>query len=150
MEGKKNEVVKKRKGSKHDKTGCLTCRYRWGWYLPSCFRPRVNSFPRRKKCSDNSFPICGTCRRLNLECIREPVRQIVPALGSASSAGSHSPPITNVSLNWEPLRPHGGIDALTRRHIMRHYVSILTGLLSISQQHNSFLSGKHPLHKCFS
>lgn len=26
---------------------------------------------------------------------------------------------------------------------MRHYVSILTGLLSISPQHNSFLSGKH-------
>ena len=26
---------------------------------------------------------------------------------------------------------------------MRHYVNILTGLLSISHQHNSFLSGKN-------
>lgn len=61
---------KKRTGTTRERTGCLTCRQ------------------RRKKCDDNTYPICGHCRRLNLECVREAPRPLQISVGSSSQSGT--------------------------------------------------------------
>jgi hypothetical protein len=39
---------------------------------------------RRKKCVPNIFPVCGACERLNLKCVREAPRQILPVFQSTA------------------------------------------------------------------
>ncbi|ETN41656.1 uncharacterized protein HMPREF1541_03592 [Cyphellophora europaea CBS 101466] len=124
--------VRRRQGSKHDKTGCLTCRF------------------RRKKCTQNTFPVCGTCARLNLECVRQPVRSIVPATGAQATPTSPdepqrlqlSLPVAPSSPSWDgPTRDAGA----QRRHAMRYYITVLTQHVTVSEQYNSFLSAFLPM-----
>ncbi|RKK28521.1 hypothetical protein BFJ66_g3435 [Fusarium oxysporum f. sp. cepae] len=117
---------KKRKGSKHDKTGCLTCRY------------------RRKKCTENTFPNCGTCIRLNLECVRDPIRRVVPCSGDDNI----QPLLTRYQLDTPPtqLSPLPlNLNSPKRRQAMNHYIRVLSELLTISKNNNSFLSDFLPL-----
>ena len=66
VSGKPRKKFKKRSGTTRERTGCLTCRQ------------------RRKKCDDNTYPICGHCRRLNLECVREAPRAVYINVGNAA------------------------------------------------------------------
>lgn len=161
------KTVQRRKGSKHDKTGCLTCRYRsvYSPKLPFFFRPpstgqsfgnifsrywtHANLANRRKKCVENTFPVCGACLRLNLECIRDPIRRIVPpsrssateASGTAEETPRQSAPESTAltrPLACLPLQT----ESLRRRHAMNHYIKVLSELLTVSKHNNSFLSGK--------
>ncbi|KAJ5235455.1 uncharacterized protein N7469_004623 [Penicillium citrinum] len=95
--------VRRRNGSKHDKTGCLTCRY------------------RRKKCTLNTIPICGDCKRLNLECVREPTRQVLPTA---------STPTMPAVFQWENSQVDGTADKFRRRAAMKFYVTVLSQLLT--------------------
>ncbi|KAI9148467.1 hypothetical protein HJFPF1_12299 [Paramyrothecium foliicola] len=129
---------KRRNGSKHDKTGCLTCRQ------------------RRKKCVTNTFPVCGECIRLNLRCVREPIRDVLPprkAGGTATSLTlqewSQQPP----SLFWLPYSPpslqqdsqYDGIDTIGRRHALSYYITVLAQMLTVCERHNSFISAFMPM-----
>ncbi|KAF5571512.1 hypothetical protein FPHYL_258 [Fusarium phyllophilum] len=116
---------KKRKGSKHDKTGCLTCRY------------------RRKKCTENTFPNCGTCIRLNLECVRDPIRRIVPRTGDDSIQSQLAQRQPNPTTQLAPLPLN--LNSPKRRQAMNHYIRVLSELLTISKSNNSFLSDFLPL-----
>jgi transcriptional activator protein UGA3 len=126
---------RRRQGSKHDKTGCLTCRF------------------RRKKCVDNSWPICGTCARLNLECVRQPARSVVPEhrITSLQKTQPHeqqlqhhaalpSPSIAMPALNVAWQESLG--NSPQRRHAMRYYITTLTQHATVSEQFNSFVSGR--------
>jgi hypothetical protein len=104
----KTDPPRKRVGSRHDKTGCLTCRCRCVTSPPllSLPTPQPQDRPlvfstsltrdfgrnRRKKCLENTFPTCGACRRLNLKCIRAPARNVVSSSTSPESnqTSSHS------------------------------------------------------------
>ncbi|PYI00920.1 hypothetical protein BO78DRAFT_434074 [Aspergillus sclerotiicarbonarius CBS 121057] len=110
--------VKRRNGSKHDKTGCLTCRY------------------RHKKCVLNTFPVCGTCKRLNLECVREPTRQVFPV---------SSNPTMDMLSQWQNSHAHGNVEHSKRRSAMNFYITILSQLLTVSEQYNCFLSAFLPM-----
>ncbi|KAH8178642.1 fungal specific transcription factor domain-containing protein [Sarocladium implicatum] len=130
-------ATRKRKGSRHDKTGCLTCRY------------------RRKKCVDNTFPICGSCARLNLECVREPARSVVPAtanVGQVDASGENAEPIAQTAavmasspIVASPAFAGLGTDTPLKRHAMRYYISVLTTHLTVSQEFNSFLTAFLPM-----
>ncbi|KAE8152362.1 fungal-specific transcription factor domain-containing protein [Aspergillus avenaceus] len=96
--------VKRRNGSKHDKTGCLTCRY------------------RKKKCIPNTFPVCGACKRLNLECVREPTRQVL------RMSVEHIQP----SHGWVVPDEGGRHESSRRRHAMTYYISVLSQLLAVT------------------
>ncbi|KAI3532258.1 hypothetical protein CSPX01_13570 [Colletotrichum filicis] len=133
--------TRRRKGSKHDKTGCLTCRY------------------RRKKCVENTFPICGTCSRLNLKCVRSTARDVVPttwveqkkstlqatqALRPSTRDNSHEP----LSSCFPLLASPPGVDQgepPQKRQVMRYYITVLSHFLTASEQFNSFLSEFLPM-----
>lgn len=115
--------VKRRRGTKHDRTGCLTCR------------------ARRKKCVENTLPRCGSCVRLNLECVREPLRRVV--LG-----GSNAP--REVNIDARP--PQDGLvpgsangRSPSTRVFMRYYVNFLAPKLTACGYQNSFLSALLPM-----
>ncbi|KAK2613430.1 hypothetical protein N8I77_000346 [Diaporthe amygdali] len=110
--------VKRRRGTKHDRTGCLTCR------------------ARRKKCVENTLPRCGSCVRLNLECVREPARR-VPGTGKPprDAAVDVRPPQDNLLPG-----PAQGRSPSTRL-FMRYYVNFLALKLTACGYQNSFLSG---------
>ena len=103
---------------------------------------------RRKKCTDNTLPVCGACRRLNLECVREPIRNIVATSANANAMPSTqqhaisadiaaAPPLSAPM----PVADSGSVDLAVKRHAMRYYMSVLTQLLTASEHFNSFLSG---------
>ncbi|KAL4888361.1 fungal-specific transcription factor domain-containing protein [Aspergillus ambiguus] len=118
-----NQNTKRRKGSKHDKTGCLTCRY------------------RRKKCTPNTFPVCGACKRLNLECVREPTRQV---LATPRESSVQSQP-HGIWRDWLPSIPGSHDQVSRRRQAINFYITVLSRLLSVSDQHNSFVSAFIPM-----
>ncbi|PWY95727.1 hypothetical protein BO94DRAFT_541832 [Aspergillus sclerotioniger CBS 115572] len=95
--------VRRRNGSKHDKTGCLTCRY------------------RHKKCTLNTFPVCGACKRLNLECVRESTRQVFSAASN---------PTMDMLSQWKTSHAHGNVEHSKRRSAMNFYITILSQLLT--------------------
>lgn len=72
-EGRTRKKFKKRTGTTRERTGCLTCRQ------------------RRKKCDNNTYPICGHCRRLNLECVREAPRAVHISVGNISQTARPQP-----------------------------------------------------------
>ncbi|KAH6962693.1 fungal-specific transcription factor domain-containing protein [Fusarium avenaceum] len=124
-------TIKRRKGSKHDKTGCLTCRY------------------RRKKCTQNTFPRCGACIRLNLECVRDAVRRINPHAHNDVSQSElvevqSSTPQIVLTTELSSLPPVD-LNSPKRRQAMNHYIRVLSELLAISLNSNSFLSKFLPL-----
>ena len=104
---------------------------------------------RRKKCSVNTFPVCGACQRLNLECVREPRRQIVqPARQKSSTANQEADANVVPSVTYGSICPSVEVDlgvtthAEARRYALKYYVTTLTQHYTISEQHNSFLSGE--------
>ncbi|KAL4794345.1 hypothetical protein BDV19DRAFT_399492 [Aspergillus venezuelensis] len=109
--------VRRRNGSKHDKTGCLTCRY------------------RRKKCIHNTFPICGDCRRLNLQCIREPT-QVLPVPAYTRADGLP---------RWPEPRGIETPEYNQRRYAMNFYITTLSHLLTVTETKNCFLSAFLPM-----
>ncbi|KAK1569629.1 fungal-specific transcription factor domain-containing protein [Colletotrichum navitas] len=145
MEGQAENAVasttqsetRRRKGSKHDKTGCLTCRY------------------RRKKCVENTFPTCGSCARLNLKCVRSSARDVVPPSWvdqkqsfkqieptprtSNVPESSSSFPLCSTMPTGDHLEPH------QKRQVMRYYITVLCHYLTASEQFNSFLSAFLPM-----
>ncbi|KAH6884267.1 fungal-specific transcription factor domain-containing protein [Thelonectria olida] len=157
------KTVQRRKSSKHDRTGCLTCRYRsvQPTAQPRCegvpaseenrqYKRQADSATRRKKCVENTFPVCGACTRLNIECIREPVRRIVPPstrsvrVPDERTQALDQPtkePSLSRQLSFLPLQS----DSLRRRHAMNHYIKVLSELLTVSKHHNSFLSDFLPM-----
>ncbi|KAE8361116.1 hypothetical protein BDV27DRAFT_148090 [Aspergillus caelatus] len=105
------EPVRRRNGSKHDKTGCLTCRY------------------RRKKCVHNTFPVCGDCRRLNLECIREPARRVLPIASHPTADGLSE---------WKSSRLHDNVENAQRRSAMNFYITTLSQLCHLAVRENRY------------
>ncbi|KAL2286162.1 hypothetical protein FJTKL_06999 [Diaporthe vaccinii] len=115
--------VKRRRGTKHDRTGCMTCR------------------ARRKKCVENTLPRCGSCVRLNLECVREPVRRVVPGTLDA---------LREATIDARP--PQDGLvpgpahcRSPSTRIFMRYYVNFLALKLTACGYQNSFLSALLPM-----
>lgn len=111
-----------------------------------------------KKCTQNAFPICGTCARLNLECVREPLRKIVPPQvmnrevvdpSRSMRTPTTVPPLFILSQPSLLSKP-GGLDLKSEsvsshhRYAMRYYVNELASHFSVSPKFNSFLSGKYP------
>lgn len=80
-EGRTRKKFKKRTGTTRERTGCLTCRQ------------------RRKKCDNNTYPICGHCRRLNLECVREAPRPITISVGNSAQTSQQPQPQPNTTSN---------------------------------------------------
>ena len=94
-----------------------------------------NTRHRRKKCLVNTLPVCGDCKRLNLECVREATRHLLPTTSS---------PIANTTSPWDYSRYYDHIELSKRRSAMSFYVTTLSQLWSVSDQNNCFLSGKTP------
>ncbi|KAK2050040.1 hypothetical protein LZ31DRAFT_487715 [Colletotrichum somersetense] len=145
MEGQaENAVVsttqsetRRRKGSKHDKTGCLTCRY------------------RRKKCVENTFPTCGSCARLNLKCVRSSTRDVVPTTWvgqkqpfkqtEPTSTASNVPESSSSFPLCSPTPTGDHAEPPQKRQVMRYYITVLCHYLTASEQFNSFLSAFLPM-----
>ncbi|RMJ14436.1 hypothetical protein CDV36_005871 [Fusarium kuroshium] len=111
----------------------------------------VISIPR-KKCVENTFPVCGTCIRLNLECVRDTIRRIVPPSRSsakeATGTGEESlrQPVFESTALTRPLACLPlQTESLRRRHAMNHYIKVLSELLTVSRHNNSFLSDFLPM-----
>lgn len=143
--------IRRRKGTRHDRTGCLTCRL------------------RRKKCVQNILPKCGSCTRLNLECVRRPPTRL-PALQDIGDGPQNvheiitTVPVIPVfeTSRWlesthqdiavyPPTIPPpaaglsntpDGCQTPSRRIFMRYYVEVLAWKLTACGYHNSFLWGK--------
>lgn len=113
--------VKRRRGTKHDRTGCLTCR------------------ARRKKCVENTLPRCGSCARLNLECVREPVRRVTGTSNAPKEGTIAAQPPQD---GLVPGPAHGR--SPSTRLFMRYYVNFLALKLTACGYQNSFLSGVSP------
>ena len=66
-------------------------------YIPIAF------VSRRKKCIENTLPVCGACARLNLECVRQEKRDVVPETWASESRASGTsratPPVSSTSLS---------------------------------------------------
>ncbi|KAL5356713.1 hypothetical protein BJX96DRAFT_187419 [Aspergillus floccosus] len=105
------------------------------YFSPHPHQDIHSSMARRKKCVPNTFPVCGACKRLNLECVREPTRQVLPTQSRPRSTWH----------DWlqSDARGQGGLSR--RRHAMNFYISVLSQLLSVSDKHNSFLSAFLPM-----
>lgn len=98
---------------------------------------------------DNSFPVCGTCTRLNLKCIRQGAKDVVPdawatdkgasTLTTSSAASTQSTTPTSLCL---PGAGNGCVDSPQKRQAMRYYISVLATYLTVSQEFNSFLTGE--------
>ncbi|CAG8247824.1 unnamed protein product [Penicillium salamii] len=99
-------------------------------------RASANWNRRRKKCTINTFPVCGDCELLNLECVREPIRQLLPVTQNLTSEPS-SP--------WGGAHDYDSAELARRRSAMTFYVTTLSQLLTVSDKHNCFLSGT-PTH----
>lgn len=136
LHGTTKRRIHKLTGHTRDRTGCLTCRQ------------------RKKKC-DRSLDSCGPCRRLNLRCVWEPEREIMPTLTpatlSSTTAGhvEHRPTGVNSALIKAPhplqfwLEVTGNIPSITfnRRSALRYYVQTFAVILSTNAENNGFLSG---------
>ncbi|KAF6822732.1 C6 transcription factor, partial [Colletotrichum plurivorum] len=112
---------------------------------------------RRKKCVENTFPVCGACARLNLKCIRGTTRDVVPPdwvdrkqqpVVRASRA-SDSQIVEQHQSRCFPLCPSAPsadhAEPPQRRHVMRYYIEILSQHLTVNEQFNSFLSAFLPM-----
>ena len=103
---------------------------------------------RHKKCTENSFPTCGACLRLNLECVRAPRRHVVatpncPDLVTITKV--QRSPLANVYPDWQASSEVTQIEKAVRRHAMRYYMDVLSQLLTVSITHNSFVSAFLPM-----
>lgn len=101
---------------------------------------------------ENTFPVCGTCARLNIKCIRGTTRDVVPTSWvdrkQNTSKASQTPIPDNahqVSACFPLYTPTTASDQAEppqKRHVMRYYITVLSHYLTASEQFNSFLSGK--------
>lgn len=141
MDAPSKKDVRRRKGSKHDRTGCLTCRQR----LTSRWVNLVAALSshRHKKCTENMLSDCSACLRLNLECVRAPRRQLVKS-SLATVPRVTKPPFADIYPGWQVSEQHRNETTL-RRHAMRYYINILSQLLTVSTTHNSFVSAFVPM-----
>ncbi|RAK74290.1 Zn(II)2Cys6 transcription factor [Aspergillus fijiensis CBS 313.89] len=121
--------IRRRNGSKHDRTGCLTCRY------------------RHKKCTENTFPECGACIRLNLKCVREPKRQVAPDPRAQTGESSTAPSVRTVDFfhNHHPFAIQESNRSSMRQYAMKYYIDVIAQVLAVTQQYNSFLSEFVPM-----
>lgn len=72
------------------------------------------AYDRRKKCDDNTYPICGHCRRLNLECVREAPRALnIPGLNTTSDL-FHQQPLPSPGINYGSGPSLGSLGARRR------------------------------------
>lgn len=138
-EGECNSVLKRRvsksTGHSRDRRGCKTCRQ------------------RRKKC-DSVSHVCGPCLRLNLQCIWEAERNIVPITPEPQTqTQEHRSPTMSSSVLRAPRPLDFCIDSTTnevtttsiRRLAMRYYVSTFAKSLSTNTENNGFLSVLLPM-----
>lgn len=94
--------------------------------------------------------------RLNLKCIRAPVRHVLPT-GSADVQGPghstspsqpHLETATPLNQGLQPCTWTGTaasgerVESPHHRHVFRYYVTVLAYHLTVSERFNSFLSGK--------
>lgn len=129
---RKQQQTPKLSGHTRDKRGCLTCRQ------------------RKKKC-DVLPGTCGQCQRLNLTCVWEPERSLVPV--SSSSTSFAAPSTVNSSLIkaphplqfWLEATDNGLSATLDRRLSLRYYVQTFSGLISTNAENNGFLSVLLPM-----
>lgn len=128
-------------GYTRDRRGCLTCR------------------GRKKKCSG---PLgthqCGQCNRLNLKCIWESERRVVPVtppvpdecIGLQAAYDGPSSGQRQALVSLPPLQQGlnpwpGSSESAHRREAMRYYVQDLAGILSTTAENNGFLSVLLPM-----
>ena len=118
-------------GHTRDKRGCLTCRQ------------------RKKKCDSAQGP-CTACQRLNLQCMWEQERIVLPS-ESVDVIPYRSTPTSNSTLVraphplqfWLEVTDSGASSAvLDRRLALRYYVQTFAGILSTNAENNGFLSGR--------
>lgn len=138
--------IRRRNGSKHDRTGCLTCRYRYARRTPPPLiltHHRYSSSHRHKKCTENTFPECGACIRLNLKCVREPKRQVAPDPRAQTGESSTAPSVRTVDFfhNRHPFAIQETNRSSMRQYAMKYYIDVIAQVLAVTQQYNSFLSG---------
>ncbi|TDZ53983.1 hypothetical protein CTRI78_v006670 [Colletotrichum trifolii] len=108
-------------------------------------------------CVENTFPICGACARLNLKCIRDSTRDVVPpswvdrkqqssqkAKGVIIVDGS-SQHVTHYFPLCPPAPSAERGEPPQKRQVMRYYIEILSQFLTVNEQFNSFLSAWLPM-----
>lgn len=104
---------------------------------------------RHKKCVENTFPECGACMRLNLVCLREPKQHVAPAVQTRAAKRRTEPAVSLVPTartlaflqDYEPRTSSDSGRCSMRQYAMKYYVNVMTQLLTVSHQFNSFLSG---------
>jgi len=96
----------------------------------------ANGF-RRKKCDLNTYPICGHCQRLNLDCVRESPR-ILPS--STSSVGFENQNEISRIPNASQISTFASAKGTDTRYLMKYYTSILSSLCTTNHENNGFLS----------
>lgn len=145
-------TVQKRRSSPHDRNGCLTCRARYATsavqYLTLFTHTRtlIQYERRHKKCPDRSRPTCKACERLNLLCRWEPKR-FLPTRTQAKVKDNTSQNTVDLPCTISPYQGYLPVlsaksHGTSNRHFMRYYIEVLAKILTISQQHNSFLTGR--------
>ncbi|KZL78429.1 C6 transcription factor, partial [Colletotrichum tofieldiae] len=111
--------------------------------------------PRRKKCIENTFPVCGTCARLNLKCVRPSTRDVVPLswvdqkqpanqIQQTPTTGNRHELSSSFPL-YSPTPTGDHAEPPQRRQVMRYYITVLCHYLTASEQFNSFLSAFLPM-----
>lgn len=96
----------------------------------------ANGF-RRKKCDLNTYPICGHCKRLNLDCVRESPR-ILPS-STSSIVFENQNEISRIpdAMQISTFASAKGTDT---RYLMKYYTSILSSLCTTNHENNGFLT----------
>ncbi|KXH36492.1 hypothetical protein CSIM01_05007 [Colletotrichum simmondsii] len=116
--------TRRRKGSKHDKTGCLTCRYRLNL---KCVRSTARdvvptTWVEQKKSTPQTTQALRPSTRDNSH---QPSSSCFPLLASPPGMDQAEPP--------------------QKRQVMRYYITVLSHFLTASEQFNSFLSEFLPM-----
>ncbi|PYH80484.1 GroES-like protein [Aspergillus uvarum CBS 121591] len=126
-------------------TGKVNSRKEW-------FQARPNGLSNMplQKCIENTFPECGACIRLNHECVREPKRQIAPDPRTHPGESNAAPSVRTVDTvhffhDYHPFTIRETNRTSMRQYAMKYYINIMTQMLTVSQQYNSFLSEFVPM-----
>lgn len=128
--------IAKLSGHTRDKRGCLTCRQ------------------RKKKC-DFLPGCCRQCQRLNLKCVWEAERSLVPHAASSARVqpALHAPSTPDSALFkaphplqfWMEATDNGSSSVPNRRLALRYYVQTFAGIISTNAENNGFLSVLLPM-----
>ncbi|KAF7593579.1 hypothetical protein BBP40_011199 [Aspergillus hancockii] len=107
----------------------------------------------RKKCIPNTFPVCGACERLDLECVRVAPRHVLPSSRTPAAGGRNQQPQNaflytlppaHLGIKWPSSQVSNRIEPSKRRHAMKFYITTLSQYLTVNEKYNSFLSGMLP------